>query len=277
MSNAIEKALLVLSNFADGNAPIGTVELAERLNFNKTTASRILNTLKRHNFLEQNPYTKQYSLGPAVAQLGKAITQSLSGQTTIIAQPYCNRLRDQIGETVHFQVLSGNHFYLAYEARGSNPVSVAIDVGDTVYPTIHSGAKAIAAFSDPVQIDKWLNGQLPVFTSRSITDPRKIRAMYDKFTELGYAIDDREYSDNIYAISSPVYNNNGTPVAAVVVVVPYSRKKNCERKEVIQAMKETAGLISSRLLYPGPGPVKSSKKIKPNPHQDQQKSVDQLY
>ena len=31
MSNAIEKALLVLSNFADGNAPIGTVELAERL------------------------------------------------------------------------------------------------------------------------------------------------------------------------------------------------------------------------------------------------------
>ena len=275
MSNAIEKALLVLSNFADGNNPIGTVELAERLNFNKTTASRILNTLKRHNFLEQNPYTKQYSLGPAVAQLGKAITQSLSGQTTIIAQPYCDRLRDQIGETVHFQVLSGNHFYLAYEARGSNPVSVAIDVGDTVYPTIHSGAKAIAAFSDPVQIDKWLNGQLPVFTSRSETDPRKIRASYDKFVKLGYAIDDREYSENIYAISSPVFNNDGTPVAAVVVVVPYSRKKNCERDEVIQAMKETAGLISRRLLYPGP--VNSSKEKKPIPPREQQKSINQQY
>jgi DNA-binding IclR family transcriptional regulator len=275
MSNAIEKALLVLSNFADGNTPIGTVELAERLNFNKTTASRILNTLKRHNFLEQNPYTKQYSLGPAVAQLGKAITQSLSGQTTIIAQPYCNRLRDQIGETVHFQVLSGNHFYLAYEARGLNPVSVAIDVGDTVYPTIHSGAKAIAAFSDPAQIEKWLSGQLPVFTSRSVTDPRKIRAMYDKFVELGYAVDDREYSENIYAISSPVFNNDGTPVAAVVVVVPYSRKKNCERDEVIQAMKDTAGLISSRLLYPGS--VNSLKELKPIHPREQQKSVNQHY
>ena len=31
MSNAIEKALLVLANFADGNTPIGTVELADRL------------------------------------------------------------------------------------------------------------------------------------------------------------------------------------------------------------------------------------------------------
>lgn len=262
MSNAIEKALLVLANFADGNTPIGTVELADRLNLNKTTASRILNTLRRHSFLEQNPYTKQYSLGPAVAQLGKAITQSLSGQTTIIAQPYCDRLRDQIGETVHLQVLSGNHFYLAYEARGSNPVSVAIDVGDTVYPTIHSGAKAIAAFSDPAQIDKWLSGQLPVFTSRSITDPRKIRAMYDKFTEIGYAIDDREYSENIYAIASPVFNNNGTPVAAVVVVVPYSRKRNLEREEVILEMKEAAGLISARLLFPGPMPAGSVKEMK---------------
>ena len=277
MSNAIEKALLVLANFADGNTPIGTVELADRLNFNKTTASRILNTLKRHGFLEQNPYTRQYSLGPAVAQLGKAITQSLSGQTTIIAQPYCDRLRDQIGETVHFQVLSGNHFYLAYEARGSNPVSVAIDVGDTVYPTIHSGAKAIAAFSDAALIDKWLNGKLPVFTSRSVTDPRKLRNMYEKFTELGYAIDDREYSENIFAIAAPVFNNNGTPIAAVVVVVPYSRKKNCEREEVIQAMKETAGLISSRLLYPGALPVNGAEKTKSIPQQYQQKSVDQHY
>jgi len=265
MSNAIEKALLVLSNFADGNTPIGTVELAERLSFNKTTASRILNTLKRHSFLEQNPYTKQYSLGPAVAQLGKAITQSLSGQATIIAQPYCDRLRDQIGETVHFQVLSGNNFYLSYEARGSNPVSVAIDVGDTVYPTIHSGAKAIAAFSEPTLVDKWLNEKLPVFTSRSITDPRKLRTMYEEFIELGYAIDDREYSENIYAIAAPVFNNNGTPVAAVVVVVPYSRKKNLERREVILEMKETAGLISARLLYPGPAPVSLIKGMGTSP------------
>lgn len=274
MSNAIEKALLVLTNFADGNTPIGTLELADRLSFNKTTASRILNTLKRHGFLEQNPYTKQYSLGPAVAQLGKAITHSLSGQTTIIAQPYCDRLRDQIGETVHFQVLSGNHFYLAYEARGSNPVSVAIDVGDTVHPTIHSGAKAIAAFSEPALIDKWLNGQLPVFTSRSITDPRMIRAMYDRFIEMGYAVDDREFSDNIYAIGAPVYNNSGTPLAAVVVVVPYSRKSNCEREEVIQGMIETANLISSRLLYTGKLPTENSKKV-PIPDNLPEESVDQ--
>ncbi|MGI9535857.1 MAG: IclR family transcriptional regulator [Desulfocapsaceae bacterium] len=273
MSNAIEKALLVLSSFADGNNPIGTVELADRLNLNKTTASRILNTLKRHSFLEQDPYTKQYSLGPTVAQLGKAITQSLSGQTTIIAQPYCNRLRDQIGETVHLQVLSGNHFYLAYEARGSNPVSVAIDVGDTVYPTIHAGAKAIAAFSDPAKIDKWLSEQLPVFTSRSLTDPRKIRAVYDKYRKLGFAIDDREYSENIYAIASPIFNNNGTPVAAIVVVVPYSRKKNLDREEVVLEMKETAGLISGRLLYPGSDLPSGSKEMKVIPQQHQEKSA----
>lgn len=275
MSNAIEKALLILSNFAEGNRPVGTVELADRLNLNKTTASRIINTLKRHDFLEQNPYTRQYSLGPAVAHLGKAITQSLSGQTAIIAQPYCNRLRDQIGETVHLQVLSGNHLYLAYEARGFNPVSVAIDVGDTVYPSIHAGAKAIAAFSEPAQVDTWLNEKLPVFTSKSVTDPRKIREMYKKFSQLGYAIDDREYSENIYAIAAPVFNDVGVPVAAVGPVVPYSRKKNIERKEVIQEMTETAALISGRLHYTGPESIYASKGTKKNPAKFQEDPADQ--
>ena len=256
MSNAIEKALKVLSNFAEGNKPIGTVELAERLELNKTTASRIVNTLKKHNFLVQDPITKQYSLGPTVSQLGKAITQSLSGQTTFIAQPYCNRLRDHIGETVHFELLSGEYVYLAYAARGSNPVSVAIDVGDRVYINIHAGAKAIAAFSESGKVDHWLaNRKLPVFTSRSITDPRKIREMYRQFREQGFSVDDREYADNVYSIAAPVFDNSSQPVAAVMLVVPYSRKKNLEREEVILALKETATLISRRLLHPGPSEV----------------------
>jgi len=273
MYNAIEKALLVLSNFAEGNNPIGTIELADRLNLNKTTASRIVNTLKKHSFLEQNPHTKQYSLGPTVAQLGKAITQSLKGQTTIIAQPYCNRLRDQIGETVHLEVLSGNHFYLAYEARGPNPVSVAIDVGDTVYPNIHAGAKAIAAFSDQSQVDKWLRGSLPAFTSRSVTDPRKLRDMLNRFSEIGYAIDNREHAENVYAIAAPVYDNSGLAVASIVVVVPYSRKKNIEREEVILAVKETAGLVSGRLLYPGSELTNGMKGMNSKPQQQQEKSA----
>lgn len=248
--NAIEKALLVLSNFADGNNPIGTVELSERLGLNKTTGNRIMNTLKKHNFLEQNPITKQYGLGPMIAQLGKSIIQSLDGQTTIIAQPYADRLRDQIGETTHLEVLSGNHMYLAYAARGNNPVSVAIDVGDIVYPNTHAGAKCIAAFTDPEEVDKWLKRELPLYNKNSMTDPSKLREKYREYIEMGVSIDDGEYDENIYAVAAPVFNNDCKAIASVVLVAPYMRKKDLERDHVIRTLKETAALVSSRLHCP---------------------------
>lgn len=246
--NSIEKALLVLSNFEDGNRPIGTVELAQRLGLNKTTVSRIVNTLKRHHFLEQNPRTRQYGLGPKIATLGKAIIQSLEGQISMIAQSYCDRLRDQVAETVHLEVLSGNQFYLSYAVRGPNPVSVAIDVGDRVYCNVHAGAKAITAFSYPEQVDYFLNNHKAAYTSKSITDKTKLRELYVKISEQGYSIDDGEYDENIYAIGAPIFDHNNQAVAAVVIVAPYMRKNELEKDHVIGLLKEAATLISGRLL-----------------------------
>jgi DNA-binding IclR family transcriptional regulator len=248
--NAIEKALLVLTSFANGNNPIGTVELAERLGLNKTTVSRIMTTLKKRDFLDQDPKTKQYRLGPVVALLGKSVIQGLEGQMTLLAQQYCNRLRDQVGETVHFEVLSGNHLYLAYAARGPNPVSVAIDVGDQVYPNVHAGAKAIAAYSDPELVDRWLNNEPPVYTSKTISDASKLREKYAEFRELGITVDDGEYDENVYAIGAPVFNHNCAAVAGIVIVAPYMRKKDLERPHVVRALKEAATLVSGRLLCP---------------------------
>lgn len=248
--NAVEKALLVLSSFEDRNQPIGTVELAERLSLNKTTVNRIMNTLKKHKFLEQNPLNKQYSLGPKIAVLGKSITQSLEGQTAMIAKPYADRLRDQVGETVHVEVLSGNHIYLAYAVRGPNPVSVAIDVGDIVYPHVHAGAKCIAAFSDPEKVDKWLQNGLIKYTIHTLSDTTKIRKRYRDFVQNGFSVDNGEYDENVFALAAPIFDDSAKVVASVVIVAPKMRKAVIERKHVIRTIKETAGLISNRLLCP---------------------------
>jgi DNA-binding IclR family transcriptional regulator len=248
--NAIEKSLRVLAYFAENNTPIGTTELSEQLNLNKTTISRIVNTLKREKFLEQNPLTKQYSLGPMVARLSKSITQSLDGQSSLIAQPYCDQLRDEVGETVHFEVLSGSHIYLAYAARGHNPVSVAITIGDRVYPHIHAGARCIAAYSHPRLVDKWLQADLPKYYEDTETDTEKIVAGYREITAKGLSIDDGLYNHGIYAIAVPVFDNNGRAAASVVIVAPHMRKHNLENESTVAAIKKTAKAISERLFCP---------------------------
>jgi DNA-binding IclR family transcriptional regulator len=132
--------------------------------------------------------------------------------------------------------------------RGPNPVSVAIDIGDRVFCNVHAGAKVIAAFSSPEQVDTYLNNHLPEYTPKSVTDIAKLRDIYGKIRKQGYSIDDGEYDENVYAIAAPIFDHNNQAAAAVVIVAPYMRKKELKREHVIRLLKEVASLISGRLL-----------------------------
>jgi DNA-binding IclR family transcriptional regulator len=248
---SVEKALMVLKSFTDSEAPIGTVKLSEKLGLHKATVSRILQTLKKHRFVILDPQSHKYYLGPEILVLAQTVTKALKGQVTSIALPFVERLRDQVGETVHLELISGQNIFLAHAALGIRGVTVAIDIGDPVKPNVHAGAKAIAAFSSAEKIDRWLSGKLTRYNENSITDPDTLREVYKKIRQSGFSIDDGEYDANVYAIGAPVFDFNGQPVAAVVIVAPYFRKEHLLTDGYINMLKETADGISARLLNPG--------------------------
>ncbi len=250
--NAIEKTLLVLSHFAKSNSPIRNNDLAKALNINKATTSRIVKTLQKEGYLDQDPLTKEYCLGPMISSLSKSITKSLDNQTSIIAQPYCDSLRDAVSETVHFEILSGNNIYLAYTARCRNPISVAIDPGDRVYPQVHSGAKCIAAYTHPRLVDYWLQNPPPEIFHNTAIDSEVLMKEYAEINENGYAIDDGNHNLNIFSIAAPVFDNSGRAIASVVIVVPSLRKKQIRNDVNIELIKLTAKRISEKLLCPMP-------------------------
>jgi IclR family acetate operon transcriptional repressor len=166
----IEKALMVFKCFAQAESSLGTTELANRLNTNVPTMSRVLSTLKRHGFLEQDPTTRRYRLGPAMVEMAQAVYRSLDGAVTHVAAPFANALRDQVGERVHLEVLSGNNIYLAYVAETPKPISLNIGAGDQVMPHAHAGAKAIIAFS-PAGCDGLLAGLRIFLNTRKTRSP----------------------------------------------------------------------------------------------------------
>ena len=243
----IEKALLVFKCFAKGNVTLGTTELSKKLGVNKATMSRVLTTLKNHEFLEQDPSTRRYRLGPAMARMARAVNRNMNGEVVAAARPLADRLRDKVGETVHIELLSGNNIYLAYAAVTPNPVSLTIEVGDQVMPHAHAGAKAIIAFSKPEVIERWLKRDFFPFTENTVTDPEDLRKIYSKIRRTGIAYDWEEYLYEIYAVAVPVFNHNNSPVAAILIVVPSYRMEKKWDPRFIEALKETANEISARL------------------------------
>lgn len=243
----IEKALMVFKCFAEEDSSLGTTELANRLGTNKATMSRVLSTLKKHDFLEQDPRTRRYRLGSAMVEMARAVYRSLKGTVVNEAIPLADALRDEVAERVHLEVLSGNNMYLAYIADTPKPISLKIEIGDQVMPNTHAGSKAIVAFSQPDVIDYWLSKDLIAYTEKTITDPDKLKEIYAEIRKTGIAYDFGEYIEEVNAVGAPVFNHQDIPVAGLLIVVPAYRMRKKWNSRHIAKLKKTANAISARL------------------------------
>ncbi len=246
-TQAIEKALKILLAFTPQNGEKGTLEISRILDLNKATVSRIVNTLNDYGFLSRDPQTKKFRLGPSIINLGLAVNRSVNKNLVLIATPFIDKLRDNIGETVVFNVLSGNNVIISYIADSPRTIRVNVELG-MIGPT-HATAsgKAIFAFMPQAAVEGLLRQKMHRFTPNTITNPDKIKKHFQQIRKQGYALDNEEIEEGFKAIAVPVFNFEGQPVAAVGVVGISQGAALRNDSFIIPLLKETADKISVRL------------------------------
>lgn len=249
--NSVEKALAILMAFAPHNRIMGSSELSRRLGFSNSTVNRLLHILESCDFVQQDPDTKKFSLGNSAAQIGWALIQSLSPDVISIARPYVDKLRDETGELVALELLSGDSTILVYHAPSLNPVSVVTNrsPGEKYPVNVSAGAKAILAFSPPDMVDRIINSDFERFTPNTITKPDEFRQHLKQIKEKGISIDHGEYNIEVCAIGAPIFNAYKKPIAGLVVAAPFYRSKNLFDPSTTSKLKEIASTISDKLLY----------------------------
>ena len=67
----------------------------------------------------------------------------------------------------------------------------------------------------------------------------------------GVAFDYKEFDKDTSAIGAPIFNHEGTPVAALVVAGPSQRISLTHDSPLVIELKEAAAKISAQLLYSG--------------------------
>jgi DNA-binding IclR family transcriptional regulator len=251
---AVEKALDILMAFTPHNQEVGTIELSEKMGFHKSTVSRLLHVLSRKGFLHQNPDTKKFQLGPSAMSLGVAIKKSLETNLVHIAKPYIDSLREELHETITLEIFSGTNTVLAYFAEGPHRINLAGSIGDILAVHAAAGSKAILAFSSPEVRRRILSGDLPRLTPNTITDPALLQRQFQEILRHGIAFDNEEHDIGTSAIGTPIFNNSGKPVAAIVVAGPAQRITLAGDSHMAVQLKETALEISKQLYYKPPRP-----------------------
>ena len=204
---SIERAISILKAFVPFNQPMGTTELSQMLDLNNPTVCRIMQTLRDNCFLQQDPFTKKYQLGPLAADIGMAVNKSLETRLVAIAQPFIEELSMEIEETVALEVMSGKSTILAYRVNGPQRLNVSLKIGERPPAHAASGAKIIMAYSSPETVDEWLNDKLEPFTPYTITDPTKLKKALIEYRSKGVSFDFGELDIDVYTVAAPIFNH----------------------------------------------------------------------
>src|SRR5258706_13321130 len=92
----VVRSFAILEALARTGREMGVLEVSKAVKIHVSTVYRLLNTLMKREFVDQNPETEKYRLGIRLFELGLVRLQQLEFRN--VAIPYLRALQDEFQE-----------------------------------------------------------------------------------------------------------------------------------------------------------------------------------
>jgi DNA-binding IclR family transcriptional regulator len=240
--------MLLLEALVEHRQPVGVSELARALNLDKSRAYRLLLTLKANGYLEQDPETRKYMVGPKLVILSSRILGN--NDLYVQARPVMKEVRKGTGETVHLAVrMEDQAVYIAQEIS-PEVIGVNTEVGQREPLYCTAVGKALVAFLPEAELEALVQQlEFRPHTPRTITSPAQFKAHCWEIRARGYAVDDEELHPGVRCIGAPIRGHDGSVVASLGISGPASRLRLEVIPRLARLVVAGANKISYRLGY----------------------------
>lgn len=219
----IERALAVLDLIASSSQEdMGVTEVSKDLGLSKAVIHRVLTTLVARDYLQVDPSTRRYRLGPMALVLGSAYLDRLDLRA--LALPLMHELSERTGETVTFSLRNGSSRMYVDQVTPDREIKMSVAIGRS-YP-LHAGSssKSFLAFLPEDEQERYLqNRDLARLTDTTIIDPERLRDELATIRERGYAVSLEERQAGAGSVAAPIRDRSGRPIAAISVCGPVER------------------------------------------------------
>jgi len=254
-SQSLERGLLILSEFGENGPVLGIADLARAVNLNRSTTHRYVATLTKLGYLQQDPDTRKYSLGPRVVDLGVAAIGSM--ELTGVAAGHLQQLSDETGCAASMAVLDGADIVYVERRRSRRASGLVVDlnlhVGSRLPAYCTSMGKVLLAYRDPVALRPLLDRMdLARRGPRTITVREQLVSALAKVRQAGIAVNDEELAPGLRSIAAPIRDRSGHVVAAINVAVhltTWSTSVESVVNRLERPLLRAAGDISAQLGY----------------------------
>jgi DNA-binding IclR family transcriptional regulator len=243
-ASSVDNALRTLV-YLRGHQPARVTDISDHLGVARSTAHRLLTTLRGHGFVEQEPGSRRYRLGPVLLGLTRG---AVDEQTLVqVAHGHLARLRDAAGETTNLLVLDGPDSRFADGVEGPHPLRVGTRTGDRVPAYATAGGKALLAELSPQAARTRYRRGLARLTASTLPDLDALVADLSVSRARGYALNLDESVVGVHGVGVPVRDRFGTCVAAVTISAPSTRLDEARAAALAPLLQQTAERIGAEL------------------------------
>jgi DNA-binding IclR family transcriptional regulator len=246
---AVERTVLLLCLLGEQPHGLSTQRLAEITRTPRATLYRILGVLTAHGFVQQaEEGPARYQLGPAIAKLGRQAPQPRN--FVALAQPLMERLAQTVRETVKLVVVDGLDALTLAVADTGLDARVTSRVGTRMPLYVGASQRLLLAHAGSELQERVLSQQLVPRTSRTLTDPRRLRASLARLRLEGTSQSHSEGIEGVGAASALVRGAGDIVLGAIAVVYIHKSKSAAQLRSLLDAVEATAREISAWQLSP---------------------------
>ncbi|MDI6813988.1 MAG: IclR family transcriptional regulator [Desulfitobacteriaceae bacterium] len=246
----VERALSVLTTFTPEHDVWGITALSQELGLPKSVVHRILTSLQRFGFVEQEAHSEKYRLGLRIVELGRVAAGHFDLRQS--ALPVMQALARDTGESTLLTVQDG-HFGVCIEfVEGSQSMTLKTSFGTRL--PLHCGAskKILLAYLPEEFVEHYLEVEpLVQLSDHSKVDPEALRRELAEIRATGVSVTANEIDVGATLIAAPILGHDGAVVAGFGLGGPSFRFPEDKIREFQRLVREGARNISLRLGYKG--------------------------
>jgi DNA-binding IclR family transcriptional regulator len=247
VSNAL-KILEILSN----TPKYGVSELARILGCQKGSVFRLLSTLKNEGYITQDEENEKYSLTLKLFKIGSNTVNNLDLNT--VAFPIITRLSKLTSETIHRCIIENNQLIYLQKIESTHALKVTMmsRVGQSTPLYCTGVGKVLLAYQNIDTIQKYIQStQFEKFTEHTVVDPQELTIELEKVRSYGIAYDNEEHELGVRCVAAPIFDQEGTILAALSISGPTVRMIDEKLKLMRELVKNATFEISTKLGYSG--------------------------
>lgn len=212
-----KKIFAILETFSPANPAQTLSELARRAGMELSTAHRRVAELVEWGALERGA-DGRYRIGLRLWEVATLAPRGVALREA--ALPFMEDLYEVTHENVQLAVREGLELVFVERIAGRHAVPVLTRVGGRFH--LHAtGVGLVLLGHAPAEIqEEILRGSLHRYTTKTVTDPIKLRQILAAIRKNGYAVSDGQVTLETLSVAAPVVDGSGDTIAAVSLVVP---------------------------------------------------------